>query len=147
MFLAEFISRPIFIPHFSHALKKSCVEMIKGWVIDTYVTNDETYMYLTIGFYNEKIRYVPSKLNRHCDLIIKNNITDEIMVLWWYSGDFESDEFITFFGNLLCEEIKDAGYYFQKVMNGIYILNIDITHDVSSIYKFEKRTNQMNLHI
>jgi hypothetical protein len=119
-------------------LKKTCVEMIKRWTIDRFVNDKEIYMYLVIGFYDDKIRYVPGRFDCNCNLLIKNNITDEIMIMWWHSGEFFSDDFIVFFDKLLYEKIRGNNYYFQKVINGIYVVNFNVFQNVKSIYKFDQ---------
>lgn len=119
-------------------LKKTCVEMIKRWTIDRFIKDKEIYMYLIIGFYDDKIRYVPGRFDCHCNLLIKNNITNEIMIMWWHSGEFFSHDFIVFFDKLLYEKIRGNEYYFQKIINGVYVVNFNVFQNVKSIYKFDQ---------
>jgi hypothetical protein len=116
---------------------KSEVEMRKTYYTYGVINNNSTHICLTIGKPKEmKIMYVPGKLDRMYDIEIINFTTKEHLLLWLYEGEINQNDIYKLIKKILNPVFSKTTYKLNIVMDGIYVIDIDSTISVSSIWHF-----------
>lgn len=84
-----------------------------------------------------KIQYIPGRLNGCYNIKIVNYSTNELLLLWWHSGDFIHTQFIDFINKILTPSLKNK-FNLHKITNGIYAIEFGkMSPLISSIWKFD----------
>lgn len=114
-------------------------DMKKSYMVPSYIFNNVTYLCITAGFVNklQKILFVSGKLNERHNLQIINLETNEHLLIWWHSGEFNDYFFQQFLEKIVGEQIKN-NFNLKPISAGTYIIKIDPTILFDTVWKFKK---------